>query len=69
MSPTTYAEPSSGGNKGLAAAAATFAVVAFAATRLFSASPSLASLEQQSVPLEVALKNGRPTMIEFYANW
>jgi len=56
------------GGKGLAGAAASLAVVAFAVTRLFG-SPSLTSLEQQSVPLDVALRNDKPTMIEFYANW
>lgn len=30
---------------------------------------SLTALEQKSIPLEVALTNGRPTLMEFYANW
>lgn len=30
---------------------------------------SLTKLDQQSTPLEVALGNGKPTLIEFYANW
>ena len=61
--------PPSRGNKGLAAGAVLGAVVAFTATRLLSGAPSLASLEQQSVPLETALSNEKPTMLEFYANW
>lgn len=30
---------------------------------------SLESLAQQAVPLEVAQTNGKPTLIEFYADW
>jgi thiol-disulfide isomerase/thioredoxin len=30
---------------------------------------SLTKLDQQSTPLEVALGNGKPTLMEFYANW
>jgi len=44
-------------------------VVAFAASRLLAGGPSLAALEEQAVPLEVALTNGKPTVMEFYANW
>ncbi|MBV9385896.1 MAG: thioredoxin fold domain-containing protein [Chroococcidiopsidaceae cyanobacterium CP_BM_ER_R8_30] len=32
-------------------------------------SVSLTSLDEESVPLEVAFGNGKPTLIEFYANW
>ena len=32
-------------------------------------SVSLAKLDQESTPLEVALDNGKPTLMEFYANW
>ncbi|MBV8885770.1 MAG: thioredoxin fold domain-containing protein [Chroococcidiopsidaceae cyanobacterium CP_BM_RX_35] len=32
-------------------------------------SVSLTSLDEESVPLEVALGNGKPTLMEFYANW
>ena len=53
----------------MAAGAALAAAAAFTAARLFSGGPSLASLERQSVPLEVALRNEKPTVIEFYANW
>ncbi len=31
--------------------------------------PSLATLVGKSMPLEVALSNGKPTLIEFYADW
>lgn len=30
---------------------------------------SLTALDQNSTPLEVALSNGKPTLMEFYANW
>jgi thiol-disulfide isomerase/thioredoxin len=30
---------------------------------------SLAKLDEQSTPLEIALTNGKPSLIEFYANW
>ncbi len=32
-------------------------------------SVSLTSLDKESTPLEVALTNSKPTLIEFYANW
>ena len=30
---------------------------------------SLTALDEKSTPLEVALSNGKPTLMEFYANW
>ncbi|MCG6135638.1 MAG: thioredoxin family protein [Nostoc sp. LLA-1] len=32
-------------------------------------SASLADLDQASTPLEVAINNGKPSIVEFYANW
>jgi thiol-disulfide isomerase/thioredoxin len=32
-------------------------------------SVSLASLDEQSTPLEVAVTNGKPSLVEFYAYW
>lgn len=34
-----------------------------------NSSVSLTALDQESTPLEVALSNGKPTLVEFYANW
>ncbi|WP_250123898.1 thioredoxin family protein [Chroococcidiopsis sp. CCMEE 29] len=32
-------------------------------------SVSLTALDEESTPIEVALSNGKPTLMEFYANW
>ena len=32
-------------------------------------SVSLTTLDEESTPIEVALGNGKPTLMEFYANW
>lgn len=32
-------------------------------------SASLTTLDEESTPLEVAMGNGKPTLMEFYANW
>jgi thiol-disulfide isomerase/thioredoxin len=38
-------------------------------SRLQTERPSLATLAEGSVPLETALENGKPTFLEFYADW
>ena len=43
-------------------------ILQFLTTRVFSG-PSFAALEAGSVPLDEALANGRPTVVEFYADW
>lgn len=60
---------SSGGNTGLAGGAVAAGAALFLATRLLTGGPSMAALEQQAVPLELALSNGKPTVVEFYASW
>ncbi|MBE9197658.1 MULTISPECIES: thioredoxin family protein [unclassified Nodularia (in: cyanobacteria)] len=37
--------------------------------RTETTSASLANLDQTSTPLEVAISNGKPSIVEFYANW
>jgi thiol-disulfide isomerase/thioredoxin len=44
-------------------------VALFLGLRTQSGAVSLASLSAQSIPLEVALSNSKPTLIEFYADW
>ena len=49
------------------AAALSIAIVLGVQTR--SPAASLSEMAEQSVPLETAMANGKPTLIEFYANW
>ena len=44
-------------------------VALFLGLRTETNSVSLTKLDEQSTPLEVALGNGKPTLMEFYANW
>ena len=37
--------------------------------RVATGSVTLSTLEQASTPLDTALQNQRPTVVEFYANW
>lgn len=53
----------------MAAGAALAGALLFAVIRLGGSGVSLAQLEQLSVPLDSALANGRPTVVEFYASW
>ena len=53
----------------LAAGAVGFAVAAFLFSRFGTGVPSLGTLEQASMPLDTALANGKPTIMEFYASW
>lgn len=41
----------------------------FLGLRTDSATVSLSELDQNSTPLEVAVTNGKPSLVEFYANW
>ncbi len=49
--------------------AVVLSVSVFLGTRAESGSATLTTIAEDSVPLEVALSNGKPTLMEFYANW
>ncbi|MEM9926498.1 MAG: thioredoxin family protein [Cyanobacteria bacterium P01_D01_bin.50] len=49
--------------------AVVLSVALFLGLRSETKSVSLAELDEHSTPLEVALSNGKPSLIEFYANW
>lgn len=53
----------------LAVAAVAVGVIAFGASRFGSGGVSLAQVASTSTPLDEALSNGRPTVVEFYANY
>lgn len=41
----------------------------FFGLRVQNAVPTLGSMAETAVPLEVALTNGKPSLVEFYADW
>ena len=62
------------GSKGLrnfsiVLAAVILSVALFLGLRTQTTSVSSLALAEESVPLEVALGNGKPTLMEFYADW
>lgn len=61
---------STSGTGGLIAGGAIgFGATLFLAARLSIGGPSFATLEADSIALDAALSNGRPTVLEFYADW
>jgi thiol-disulfide isomerase/thioredoxin len=53
----------------IAGVAIVLSVILALGVRSQSQGVSLATMARQSVPLEVALSNGHPTLMEFYADW
>jgi|APGre2960657423_1045063.scaffolds.fasta_scaffold08098_4 thiol-disulfide isomerase/thioredoxin len=59
--------PQSSG-RAVAGAAAAFGAALFFLSRA-TGGPSLSQLEADSLPIDQALRNGRPSVLEFYADW
>ena len=53
----------------VALTAIALSVALFLGLQTKNPSTSLSELAETSTPLEVALENGKPTLMEFYANW
>ena len=53
----------------IAIAAVLLGVGLYLATQFQSSHVSLSTVAERSVPLQVALANGKPTVLEFYADW
>ncbi len=53
----------------IAVTAVILSVAIFLGFQTTASSTSLEAQAEQSVPIDVALSNGKPTLTEFYANW
>ena len=53
----------------IAGAAILLSIALFFGLQIKSASTSLEAQAEKSIPLEVAINNPKPTLMEFYANW
>lgn len=67
--PTLAGTPAAASRPFLAVGAALAGAALFAVLRQGAGGASLADLEALAVPLDTALSNGKPTVIEFYASW
>jgi thiol-disulfide isomerase/thioredoxin len=61
--------PSTLGNLIIATVAIALTVALFLGLQSQSGRPSLATLAAQATPYEVAQGNGKPSLVEFYADW
>jgi thioredoxin-like negative regulator of GroEL len=66
---TSDSAPSRARNLVVAVAAIVLAVAMVLGIRTQSTVPSLTALAASAVPYDVAQTNGKPTLLEFYANW
>ncbi|NJN23831.1 MAG: thioredoxin fold domain-containing protein [Acaryochloridaceae cyanobacterium RL_2_7] len=53
----------------IALTAVVLGVVLFLGVQQQSQTPSLSALAESSIPIDVAVANGKPTLVEFYADW
>ncbi len=53
----------------IAVVAVVLTVLVFFGLRVQTTVPTLGSMAEAAVPLEVALANGKPSLVEFYADW
>jgi len=65
--PESPQSPERRGGGAVAGGAAAFGVALYLLSRL--GAPSFASLEAEAVPFATAAGNGRPSVLEFYADW
>lgn len=56
-------------NGAIAAVAIVLTVLVFFGLRLQTSLPTLSAMAERALPLEVALANGKPSLVEFYADW
>ncbi len=61
--------PNRARNLVVAIAAVVLAAAMFLGLRTQASTPSLTELAASAVPYEMAQTNGKPTLLEFYANW
>ncbi|KAH7291973.1 hypothetical protein KP509_29G044400 [Ceratopteris richardii] len=66
---SSWESPTKSSNRIIALASAAFAVGLFLATRGGLSGATLGQLAAEALPYEQALSNGRPTVVEFYADW